>query len=289
MNEIFDIAIIGSGVAGIQAAINAKIRNKKMIIFGTNQLSSKLVKAHRIDNFLGFYGKSGNELHDAFQAHLNAMDIHITEEKITAVYPMGDTFMLAGAGNVYTAKKVILAIGVDLGKPIENEALYLGQGVSYCATCDGPLYKGKTVIVIGGSQESILEANYLNELADHVYFVPLAIDINGLDESIEIIKDFPQRIEEMERQKLLVMKNSTLKADGIFILKNSVSPEQLVPGLEIEDRHIKVNRQMETNIPGLYAAGDCTGKPYQYMKAAGEGHVAGLAAIEALDLEKVKA
>ena len=76
---------------------------------------------------------------------------------------------------------------------------------------------------------------------------------------------------------------------AFFILKNSVSPEQLVPGLEIEDRHIKVNRQMETNIPGLYAAGDCTGKPYQYMKAAGEGHVAGLAAIEALDLEKVKA
>ena len=285
MNELYDIAIIGSGVAGLQAAINATIRKKNIIVFGNKNLSTKLVKSHRIDNYLGFYGKSGSEIAQAFQEHIQAMNIEITEEKITAVYPNGDSFMLAGAGNMYEARKVILASGVELTRSIENEADFLGMGVSYCATCDAPLYKGRSVVVVGYSEESIHEANYIAEIAEHVDFVPVNVKTDDLKSSINIVKDVPLRIEGEQSATRLVLKNQTLNTDGIFVLRDSVEPSQLVNGLEIEDGHIKVNRQMETNFHGLFAAGDCTGKPYQYMKAAGEGHVAGLSAVDQIDKE----
>ncbi len=285
MSEMYDIAIIGSGVAGLQAAVNATIRKKKILIFGSKHLSNKLTKAHRIDNYLGFYGKSGEELAEAFANHAAAMGIEIKEEKITAVYPNGDSFMLAGAGNMYEARKVILASGVELTRSIEHETDFLGMGVSYCATCDAPLYKGRSVIVVGYSEESIHEANYIAEIADIVTFVPVNVKTDELDSKIKIVKDIPLRIEGEQSATRLVLKNQTLEADGMFILRNSVEPSQLVSGLVMEDNHIKVNRQMETNIHGLFAAGDCTGKPYQYMKAAGEGHVAGLSAVDQLDKE----
>ena len=113
-----DIAIVGSGPAGISAALNAKIRNKTFKVFGTKEISPKLVKAHQINNYLGFYGKSGKEIRDEFAKHLEAMDIEITEEKINNRYSMGDYFALMGSKNTYEATAVILATGVNFGKPL---------------------------------------------------------------------------------------------------------------------------------------------------------------------------
>ena len=116
MNERYDIAIIGSGPAGISAALNAKIRNKRFIIFGSKEISTKLVKAHKINNYLGFYGESGVEIRDEFANHLKAMDIEITEEKVNNIYSMGDYFTLMVNDKMYEATSIILATGVNFGK-----------------------------------------------------------------------------------------------------------------------------------------------------------------------------
>lgn len=283
MGKRYDIAIIGSGPAGLESAINAKIRNKDIIIFGNRELSSKLVKAPKINNYLGFYDISGNELKDKFIAHINKMGIEITFERINNVYAMGEYFALMVNEKMYEAKTVILATGVEYGKALKGEEEFLGKGVGYCATCDAPLYKNKAVAIIGYNKEAEEEANFVSELASKLYYIPMYRSDYELSEKIEVINDKPVEIVGEEHVKKLILKDSEVEADGIFVLKDSVSPSQLVPGLEMEDEHIKVDRKMQTNISGCFAAGDCTGKPYQYIKSAGEGEIAALSAVSYLD------
>ncbi|WP_434307531.1 NAD(P)/FAD-dependent oxidoreductase [Clostridium botulinum] len=283
MGRRYDIAIIGSGPAGLEAAINAKIRNKDIIIFGNKELSSKLVKAPKINNYLGFYDISGNELKDKFIDHIDKMGIEITFERINNVYAMGEYFALMVNEKMYEAKTVILATGVEYGKALKGEEEFLGKGVGYCATCDAPLYKNKTVAIIGYNKEAEEEANFVSELASRLYYIPMYRSDYELSEKVEVINDKPIEIVGKQHVEKLILKDSEIEADGIFVLKDSISPSQLVPGLEMEDEHIKVDRKMKTNISGCFAAGDCTGKPYQYIKSAGEGQTAALSAVSYLD------
>ncbi|MBD5645393.1 NAD(P)/FAD-dependent oxidoreductase [Clostridium botulinum] len=283
MGKRYDIAIIGSGPAGLEAAINAKIRNKDIIIFGNKELSSKLVKAPKINNYLGFYDVSGNELKDKFIDHIDKMGIEITFERINNVYAMGEYFALMVNEKMYEAKTVILATGVEYGKALKGEEEFLGKGVGYCATCDAPLYKNKTVAIIGYNKEAEEEANFVSELASKLYYIPMYRSDYELSEKVEVINDKPIEIVGKQHVEKLILKDSEIEADGIFVLKDSISPSQLVPGLEMEDEHIKVDRKMKTNISGCFAAGDCTGKPYQYIKSAGEGQIAALSAVSYLD------
>lgn len=286
MEENFDVAVIGTGPAGLSAAITLKIRNKKVIIFGSKNLSDKLVKAHEIQNYLGFPAIKGEELAKNFQNHLESMGIEITEDQITACYSMGEYFALTSKTNkTYTAKSVILASGVNFGKPYEGEERFLGRGVSYCATCDAPLYKGKKVAVIGQTEKEEEEAEFLAEVCEKVFYVPLykmSEDAFAGKTNIECVNDTVVAIEGAMKANTLVLKNQKIEADGFFILRDSVSPKQLVPGLELDENHVKVNRQMETNLKGLFACGDITGLPYQYIKSAGEGNVAALSAAKYL-------
>ena len=263
-----DIAIVGSGPAGISAALNAKIRNKTFKVFGTKEISPKLVKAHQINNYLGFYGKSGKEIRDEFAKHLEAMDIEITEEKINNIYSMGDYFALMGSKNTYEATAVILATGVNFGKPLKGEEEYLGRGVGYCATCDAPLYKDKIVTIIAYNKHEESEANFLAQVASKVYYIPMYKEEVEVDESIEIIKDTPVEIVGEQFVQKLILKNNEIETDGLFILRDSISPGQLVPGLELDKNHVQVDRKMATNLKGCFAAGDIVGIPYQYIKAA---------------------
>ena len=121
----YDIAIIGSGPAGLSAAVNAKIRNKNFIIFGNKNLSTKIEKAPSIDNYLGFYEISGEELREKFQDHLDKMEIEITYKKINNIYAMGDYFALANGSEMIEATTVIIAIGTDSAKSIEGEDKFL--------------------------------------------------------------------------------------------------------------------------------------------------------------------
>lgn len=284
--ERYDIAIVGSGPAGLSAAINSKIRNKNVIIFGYKDLSNKLVKAPKVNNYLGFHGITGSELKDSFQNHLDAMEINITEERVNNIYAMGDYFALMVNEKTYEAKTLILATGMEYTKPLKGETEFLGRGVGYCATCDAPLYKGKVVTIIGYNKEAEEEANYVSELASKLYYVPMYKAEYELRGNIEVLHDKPIEIVGEEKVKSLVLENTTLETDGIFVLKDSISPGQLVPGLKIEDGHIEVDRLMKANLPGCFAAGDCIGKPYQYIKAAGEGLVAALSAVSYLDSKK---
>lgn len=283
MSERYDIAIIGSGPAGISAALNAKIRKKKFIIFGNNELTPKLAKAHEINNYLGFYRKSGKEIQEEFLNHLKEMDIKITEEKINNVYAMGDYFALMVNEKMYEATTVILATGVQYGKLFTGEERLLGKGVGYCATCDAPLYKGKVVTIVSYNKHEEAEANFIATIASKVYYIPMYDEEVEVDSSIEIIKDMPIEIIGEDKVSKLKLKNSEIETDGIFILRDSISPGQLVPGLNIVDNHIEVDRLMKTSINGCFAAGDVVGKPYQYIKAAGEGNIAALSAVSYID------
>jgi thioredoxin reductase (NADPH) len=282
-NELYDVAILGTGPAGVSAAITLKIRNKSIILLGSRNLTDKMGKAHEIQNYPGLPAVKGDELQSAFKKHLDSLGIEITEDQVTACYALGDKFsMTAKSGKTYSAKSVIIATGVSFGKAYEGEEQFLGRGVSYCATCDAPLYKGKKVAVIAQTEKEEEEAKFLAEVCEKVSYIPLykkeEFEFSG-NGKIEIIKDVPLSFQGRMKAEKLVMKNGEVEADGFFILRDSISPKQLVPGLELDGNHIAVNRKMETNIKGCFACGDITGLPYQYVKSAGEGNVAALSAV----------
>ncbi|WP_027701945.1 NAD(P)/FAD-dependent oxidoreductase [Metaclostridioides mangenotii] len=291
----YDIAIIGSGPAGLSAAINAKIRNKSFILFGNDNLSTKLTKAASIDNYLGFHEITGEDLKEKFVEHLEKMEISITNKRINNIYAMGEYFTLLCGSEMFEATTVILATGVEYTKPIKGEEEFLGRGVSYCATCDAPLYKDKNVAVIGYNDESQEEANFLNELTSKTYFIPMYKSeflMRGskiLEDTIEVINDRPVEINGDNLVNNIQFRNiEELAIDGVFVIKDSTSPASLVPGIDIEDRHIKIDAMMNTSIAGCFAAGDCVGRPYSYIKAAGQGQIAALSAVSYLDKLKLK-
>ena len=283
MENRYDIAIIGSGPAGVSAALNAKIRKKNFILFGNKDLTSKLLKAHKINNYLGFYNRSGKEIADEFSRHIDEMGIEITEERVNNIYAMGDYFGIMVNDKMYEATSVILATGVQYGRLLDGEERFLGKGVGYCATCDAPLYKNKVVTIIAYNKHDEEEANFIASIASKVYYVPMYDEEVEVDDSIEIVKGIPVEVIGEEKVKKLKLKDREIETDGIFILRDSVSPGQLVPGIKIVDNHIDVTRSMETSIKGCFAAGDVVGKPYQYIKSAGEGNIAALSAVSYLD------
>lgn len=284
----YDIAIIGSGPAGLAAAVNAKIRNKNIILFGSEDISQKLIKAPSIDNYLGISNISGLDLKNKFKNHIEDMGIKITQKRINNVYSMGEYFTLVSGNDTYESTTVILATGIEYGKMLKGEEEFLGKGVGYCATCDAMLYRNKKIAIIGYNDEAEEEANFLSEIASNVYYVPMYKLENKLNNNINIIDDRPVEIKGEKLVNKLVLKKSELDIEGIFIIKDSVSPKYMVPGLEVEGSHIKSDKNMSTNIEGLYVAGDCAGKPYQYLKSAGQGQTAVSSAISHLDKQKIK-
>ena len=279
----YDIAIVGTGPGGLEAAITAKIRNKDIILFGNKNLSLKITKATEINNYLGFPDITGEELARAYDNHLQKMNIDINTSRINTIYAMGDYFALQSAEEMFEAKSVIISTGVVTGKTMPGENENLGRGVSYCATCDAALYKGKEAIVIGYNPKEEQEVIFLAERAEKVTYIALYKNVSFLADNIEIIEgNIPKEIVKDGDKVALVTNKGSYQADGIFILRDAISPDKLVPGLEINEGHIVVDRTMSTNIEGVFACGDITGKPYQYIKAAGEGNVAALSAVSYL-------
>ena len=278
--ERVDIAIIGTGPAGISAAITATIRNKKILLLGRKELSSKVSRAQEIRNYPGFPAISGEELARKFNEHLEAMGIEITEKRVAAVYAMGDYFALQAGEEMLEARAVILAGGVVQGKPLDGEEEMVGRGVSYCATCDAPLYRGKTVAVVGYNPREEAEAAFLSEVCAKVVYFPVYDGETGLPDSVEVIRAKVTGVGQADGKRIVHTDGGDYVVDGIFVLREAVAPGQLVPGLQTEGPHVAVNRQMETNIPGVFACGDIAGTPYQYIKAAGEGNVAALSAVK---------
>ncbi|HHY26550.1 MAG TPA: NAD(P)/FAD-dependent oxidoreductase [Desulfitobacterium dehalogenans] len=278
----YQLAIVGCGPAGMSAALNAKIRNKDFILLGSDFCSPKLAKAPQIDNYLGFHEIKGEDLRQNFLNHIKAMGIEIVPWKVLNIYP-GPPFTLVGNNESFEADAVILATGVSPTKLLPGETDLLGRGVGYCATCDGPLYKGKKVAIISYSHEGEAEANFMAEICSEVYYLPFYKEVGRLDSRIIQKKARIKEIFGSQQVEKLVLDSEEIPVDGVFVLRESLPAEQIVPGLDMEKGAIKVNRDLETSVPGLFAAGDCSGQPYQLNKAVGEGGTAALNAIKYLD------
>lgn len=283
MNRV-DIAIIGSGPAGVSAAITAAVRKKSVILYGEKTISQKVRKAHMILNYPGLPRISGKDLADKLAEHLELMDIGITEMKVTMVYAMGDYFVLQTSdGQMQEASSVILATGMVQARPLPGEDEFLGRGVSYCVTCDAMFYQDKTAAVIGYNREAEEEADFLADVADKVYYLPMYKEEPVLKDKIEILREKPLMMFGEMQIEGLKTENQVLPLDGVFLIRDAIAPGKLVPGLEMKGNHVKVGQKMETNLPGLFACGDITGTPYQYIRAAGQGNVAALSAVSFLD------
>jgi len=283
----YDLAIIGAGPAGLSALLNAKIRNKSVIIFGTD--SPSLENSESIKNYLGFGDVSGKELNEAFKKSLEGYDYEKSDQKVQQVYAMGDYFGLMLKNNdMVEATSVIVATGIELKKDLINEDKFFAKGVSYCATCDAALYKGKKVLVIGYNEESLEEANFTSEIVDELIFVNMYKDDIKLNDSIKVISgDVPVEFIGEDRASVLKFKSGKeISADGFFIIRDSSKPSRLVPSIETDDEHIIVHDNCRTNIRGLYAAGDVAGRPYQINKSVGQGQVAALDAAKYISLLK---
>ncbi len=277
-----DIVIIGSGPAGLSAAINGVARNKDVLIISNDYRNNYLYKTEQIDNYLGFSKVSGKELMDSFISHVNDLNIEMKTARVQNIMPLGDMFMLNLGNEIIEAKSIILSIGVVRNKPYFNEEKFIGQGISYCATCDGMLYRDKNVVVIGLANDSVEEANFLAETGCIVTFVTNK-EVSGLLDSITIVSGKKYEIIGDDKLTGVKVDDMIIETEGVFILREAISPKNLLPDLEFDGPYIKVNSNFETNIPGVYAAGDCIGLPLQVSKAVGDGLVAGQNAAKYLD------
>ena len=272
---MLDCIIVGSGIAGISAALTLKANGKNFMLLGSPDLSVKISRAECIRNYPGLSSVTGREFTRALKKQLAEAEISVTDERVSGVYAMGGKFaVLTQSGVSFESKTVILATGVESVKRLDGEEEFLGRGVSYCATCDGFLYKGKTIGVLSTSKRFEHEVEYLAKLAGKVYLMPMYKDVGDFSENVEKIIKMPLAVKGEKKVNRLVFKDGELPVDGVFLLKESISPAVLVGGLEMSEGHVAVARDMSTNLKGCFAAGDCTGRPYQYAQAAGEGNIA---------------
>ena len=265
---MYDILIIGGGAAGTSAALTAVNRGKSTAVVTNGVETSSLYPAESVTNYPGIVKMSGREMAELFRAQLENSGAEIISGRALSVMPFGKSFGVAVQNDFYEAKAVIIAAGITRENLYPGESEFLGRGVSYCATCDGMLYRGKTVAVVGDNEEAARDAQFLEGIGCRV----LRFDKPGRYE-----------IEGREKAESLVFNGERQETDCVFIIKNTVSVTKLLAGLEYRDNGIVTDKVMSTNIPGVFAAGDCTGKPYQIAKAAGEGNIAALSACEYID------
>ncbi len=276
---MWDIAIIGGGPAGLSAAINARQRGRTALVLASASEKGWLHRAERIDNYPGLYGASGATLLETLHKQAAEMGAEFQEGVVRQVLPMGrDSFGLSLESDFIEARRVIITTGARQPALLPGEEKLLGRGVSYCATCDGMLYRGKRIGVLGASSRAAEEANFLATLADQVLFFGTAA--TALDGRITHLAGRITAVLGEERVTGVAVGAEEYALEGLFILRDAIALNTLLPGLAHEGPFIQVDRQMRTNIEGVFAAGDCTGHPLQVAKAVGEGCIAALAAAE---------
>ena len=279
---IYDVAIVGTGPAGLSAALTLKLHNKEIVWFGSAALSDKVDKSEKIANYPGVPMVSGGELNAKFREQAEELGIEITDKKVTNIADLGDKFMLLADNEMFEAKTVLLATGIPQARGMENEDRLLGMGVSYCATCDGFLYRDKTVAVYCTDERMAHDIDYLEEIAAKVY-VYTNFGYSSESPKVEILEKPIKKLDgQMKADSVETSDGRKIDVDGVFILRPAIAPSTLFTGPELDGAHIKADRNQETNYKGCYAAGDCTGRPYQIAKAVGEGNVAAHAILERL-------
>ncbi|TDA29609.1 MAG: thioredoxin-disulfide reductase [Archaeoglobi archaeon] len=292
---MFDIAIVGGGPAGLTAAIYSARYGLKTVIFETFDPVSQLSLAGRIENYPGFEG-SGIELLDRMKQQALKAGAESRVEKIERIVRKEGHFLLIGE-NEYEAKTVIIATGGKHREAgIEGENRFIGKGVSYCATCDGSLFRGRRVIVYGSGKEALSDAIYLHDLGCSVKLIsrsPLRAEKALVEElrkrGIEVIQNANLRkIEGKDRAERVVVflrdrkEELIVDVDGVFIAIGMRPATEIVATLGVERDslgYIKVDREQRTNVDGIFAAGDCCSNPLkQVVTACGDGAVAAYSA-----------
>ena len=263
---MLDIIIVGGGPAGLSAAITARQRDMKAAVISNDSTKSGLYRAREIGNYPGFPRISGPELLLKLTDHASGAGATIITGRVNTIMPAGGVFSVGYGSDILTSKSLVLATGVSHSSQFPGEEEFLGRGVSYCATCDGMLFRGKRVCVVCLMPEAEEEAKYLGSIGcDVIILKTKDVRINGENKVTSVTAD-----------------GEEIKCDGVFVLRQAISPHLMLAGLEIENGHIRAGLSAETNIPGVFAAGDCTGMPYQIAKAAGQGQIAALSAAEYL-------
>jgi thioredoxin reductase (NADPH) len=285
----YDIIIVGIGPAGLAAGTYAARRNLKVLVIG-ELLGGQMSWAHIVENYPGTEPMPGTELAHRMKDQAEKFGCEIKMETVKGFELKGEVKKIKTSEKEYTSKVVIIATGSHYRKlNVEGEKEFIGKGVSYCSICDGPLFKGKKVAVIGGSDSSITAALYLNDIASKTYLIHRkdqlrAEEVNQkriVDSSVKIIwNSVVEKIEGDQVVKKIIIKNvktnetSELELDGIFVEIGEIPTTEIVKsaGVEVTERNfIKVNERFETNIDGVYAAGDVVGSFAQIITAASEG------------------
>ena len=272
---VYDAAIVGAGPAGLSAALTLKVHEKSIIWFGTDALSDKVERSEEIANYAGFEPVSGRELNESFRRQMKSAGLSLTDRMVTQISDGRNGYMVLAGSGIFQTRTVLLAIGSVPAKGVEGERELLGHGVSYCATCDGFLYRGKTIAVYCGAKRYEHEVEFLAGIADKMYFYAAYKGASVDLPNVELLNCPIKAVLGSGKADGIELTDGTvIRVDGAFFLRSSMAPAVILKGLAMDGAHIAVNRRCETNKPGCFAAGDCTGRPYQIAKAVGEGNVA---------------
>lgn len=299
---LYDVLIIGSGPAGITAAIYAKRANLKVAMFEKDTPGGQLSKYNEIENYTGAKKVAGYELATMMIDHAYELDIEVIYDEVTKVELDGNLKKVVTPNETYESKVVIVASGnVPRRLGVENEDALAMNGISWCAICDGPLYKERKVVVIGGGNSAVEEASYLATLATHVTVVQnletLTADKKAQDillkmKNVDIILSSTVNKFLMDDKGLTGVEINTpdgirtIEADGVFEYVGLIPVTDFVKDLGITNKwgYVEANEKMETKVPGVYAAGDVIVKQIrQVVTAAADGAIAAQNALKYIE------
>lgn len=275
---MYDVIIIGAGPAGVSAAVYAKRGALNVLVIAKD--TGTLEKAKKIENYYGFKSITGEELYRNGLEQLKHLNIELVKDEVVQLN-YTNKFEVTTVNNVFESKYVVLATGVSRNVPnIRGIKEFEGKGVSYCAICDAFFYRNKNVAVLGSGNYAIHEAEILKPVAKSVTLLTnneklvenRDIDLNVNEKKIREVRGY-DKVDEV------VFDDDTKeKVNGIFVAIGTASTNDLARkiGARVGNNNIVVNENLETNVPGLYACGDCTGGILQISKATYEGTKVGL-------------
>jgi thioredoxin reductase (NADPH) len=269
----YDVIILGTGPAGLQAAIHAARKKVSVLVMGKETRSS-LFHAH-VENFCCIFNITGEEMLKVARQQAANFGADLLEEDVLSILPDGQEFkIISESGTALLCKSLIIATGTarnKLGVPGEKE--FLGRGVSYCVECDANFFKDEDVAVVGGASAAVGGALTLLDYAKTV---------NLIYEKLDVTDPLAAELKKSNVVTIELADGSKIPIAGVFIELGAKGVMELAAhiGIQFDDemKYIDTNKKMETNVPGVFAAGDICGPPWQMAKAVGEGCVAGIAA-----------
>jgi thioredoxin reductase (NADPH) len=291
-DEMIDVVIVGSGPAGLQAAIHAARKQVSVLVLGKEHKSS-LFRAH-VENMCCLFSATGQSMLETGRRQAQNFGSRFLEADILKITSQGDVFVIdTESGARLRCKAMILATGTARNKlRVKGEKELVGKGVSYCVDCDGNFYRDEAVAVVGCESAAADGALTLVEIADTVHLIcddlNLAEALRHKLEKSKVVIHKGAKIQEIsggDQVRAIVLDDgTTLSASGVFIELGAKGLLELATGLGValddEMRYIQTDKGQRTNVPGIFAAGDICGPPWQVAKAVGEGCVAGLNAAD---------